>query len=78
MAGLPAIAPCPSSTGIYDCQGVLRFAGRDHADCVAYAELFGLDLLGCSITALVSLSAEVASSDDSASSTEALCFPARA
>jgi hypothetical protein len=40
-------------TGLYDNQGVLRFAGRDPADCLAYAELFGLDLLGCSITALV-------------------------
>jgi hypothetical protein len=40
-------------TGLYDDQGVLRFAGRDDADCLAYAELFGLDLLGCSITALV-------------------------
>jgi hypothetical protein len=40
-------------TGLYDNQGVLRFAGRDHADCLAYAELFGLDPLVCSITALV-------------------------
>lgn len=30
-------------TGLYDSQGVLRFAGRDHADCLAYAELFGLE-----------------------------------
>jgi hypothetical protein len=29
-------------TGLYDSQGVLRFAGRDQADCLAYAELFGL------------------------------------
>jgi len=82
LAGLPAIAPCPSSTGIDDCQGVLRFAGRDHADCVADAELFGLDLLRCSITALVSRTAEATSSGEavspagSASSTEAPCFPA--
>ena len=76
LAGLPATASCPSSTGIYDCQGVLRFAGRDHADCVAYAELFGLDLLRCSITALVSRNAEAASSGEAGSSTEALCLPA--
>jgi hypothetical protein len=44
-------------TGLYDNQGVLRFAGRDHADCLSYAELFGLDLLGCSITALVPVAA---------------------
>jgi hypothetical protein len=43
----------PPLTGLYDNQGVLRFAGRDHADCLAYAELFGLDPLVCSITALV-------------------------
>ncbi len=30
-------------TGLYDDQGVLRFAGRDSDDCLAYAELFGLD-----------------------------------
>ncbi len=30
-------------TGLYDSQGVLRFAGRDQADCLAYAELFGLE-----------------------------------
>jgi len=29
-------------TGLYDSQGVLRFSGRDHADCLAYAELFAL------------------------------------
>jgi hypothetical protein len=29
-------------TGLYDSQGVLRFAGRDHQDCLAYAELFEL------------------------------------
>jgi hypothetical protein len=41
--------------GLYDNQGVLRFVGRDHADCLAYAELFDLDLLSCSITALGAL-----------------------
>ncbi len=30
-------------TGLYDDQGVLRFAGRDSDDCLAYAELFALD-----------------------------------
>jgi hypothetical protein len=29
-------------TGLYDNQGVLRCAGRDANDCLAYAELFGL------------------------------------
>lgn len=29
-------------TGLYDAEGVLRFAGRDSRDCLAYAELFGL------------------------------------
>jgi hypothetical protein len=29
-------------TGLYDNQGVLRCAGRDADDCLAYAELFGL------------------------------------
>ncbi|MBM5806401.1 MAG: hypothetical protein FJ056_01690 [Cyanobacteria bacterium M_surface_10_m2_179] len=28
--------------GLYDQQGVLRFSGRDRADCLAYAELFAL------------------------------------
>ena len=29
--------------GLYDQQGILRFAGRDGADCRAYAELFALE-----------------------------------
>ena len=29
-------------TGLYDSQGVLRCAGRDADDCLAYADLFGL------------------------------------
>jgi hypothetical protein len=28
--------------GLYDSQGVLRFAGRDREDCLAYADLFSL------------------------------------
>lgn len=28
--------------GLYDHDGVLRFAGPDQADCLAYAELFAL------------------------------------
>jgi hypothetical protein len=28
--------------GLYDQQGLLRFSGRDQADCLAYAELFAL------------------------------------
>jgi hypothetical protein len=54
-------------TGLYDNQGVLRFAGRDDADCLAYAELFGLDLLGCSITALCSVTTDVVGSAQTAS-----------
>ena len=30
-------------TGLYDAQGLLRFAGRDPEDCLAYAEFFGLN-----------------------------------
>ena len=52
-------------TGLYDNQGVLRFAGRDSADCLAYAELFGLDLMGCSITALVPGASAVGGSAES-------------
>lgn len=37
---------------LYDSQGVLRCTGRDHADCLAYAELFGLEQGGYSITSL--------------------------
>jgi len=29
-------------TGLYDHQGILRFAGSSASDCMAYAELFGL------------------------------------
>jgi hypothetical protein len=29
-------------TGLYDIHGVLRYSGRDPADCLAYAEFFGL------------------------------------
>ncbi len=39
-------------TGLYDNQGMLRFAGRDQADCLAYAELFGLGADGYSLAAL--------------------------
>jgi hypothetical protein len=40
-------------TGLYDGEGVLRFSGRDREDCLAYAELFGLDPCRCSIFPLV-------------------------
>ncbi|MCP9942404.1 hypothetical protein KBY70_08390 [Cyanobium sp. ATX 6E8] len=39
-------------TGLYDNQGMLRFTGRDQADCLAYAELFGLGTDGYSLAAL--------------------------
>jgi hypothetical protein len=29
-------------TGLYDMHGVLRYSGRDRADCLAYADLFAL------------------------------------
>ncbi len=29
-------------TGLYDPQGILRFAGSSASDCLAYAELFAL------------------------------------
>jgi len=28
--------------GLYDHQGVLRFTGRDQAECLDYAELFAM------------------------------------
>jgi len=39
-------------TGLYDNLGMLRFAGRDQADCLAYAELFGLGADGYSLAVL--------------------------
>lgn len=39
--------------GLYDQQGVLRFAGRDQADCLAYAELFGLGADSFSLESLL-------------------------
>jgi hypothetical protein len=39
-------------TGLYDNQGMLRFTGRDQADCLAYAELFGLGADGYSLASL--------------------------
>ena len=46
--------------GLYDQQGVLRFAGRDQADCLAYAELFGLGAEHFSLESLL-LESEVLS-----------------
>jgi hypothetical protein len=56
----------PPLTGLYDHQGVLRFAGRDQADCLAYLELFGLDPRCCSITLLGSTGADPAFLADAA------------
>jgi len=42
----------PLMTGLYDNQGVLRCAGRDADDCLAYAELFGLPADRYSLEAL--------------------------
>jgi hypothetical protein len=38
--------------GLYDHQGVLRFAGRDTDDCLDYADLFGLRPDGYSLQSL--------------------------
>lgn len=51
---------------LYDSQGVLRCTGRDHADCLAYAELFGLEPGGYSITSLGALTSLVAASSECA------------
>ena len=39
-------------TGLYDDQGVLRFSGRDQADCLEYAALFSMASGTFSITSL--------------------------
>ena len=39
--------------GLYDQQGLLRFSGRDRADCLAYAELFALPEGSFSLESLV-------------------------
>ena len=39
-------------TGLYDVQGVLRCAGRDPDDCLAYADLFDLSAGQFSLAAL--------------------------
>ncbi|MCP9926767.1 hypothetical protein [Cyanobium sp. CH-040] len=38
--------------GLYDSHGVLRYAGRDQADCLAYADLFGLEPAAYSLESL--------------------------
>ncbi|MGB5136680.1 MAG: hypothetical protein WBN89_16090 [Prochlorococcaceae cyanobacterium] len=38
--------------GLYDSHGVLRYAGRDLHDCLAYAELFGLEQAAYSLEPL--------------------------
>ncbi|MFZ9754240.1 MAG: hypothetical protein ACO3B3_11905 [Cyanobium sp.] len=45
--------------GLYDQQGVLRFAGRDHDDCLAYAELFALSDGSFSLESLLLDAADV-------------------
>ena len=38
--------------GLYDPDGILRYAGVDEEACWAYAELFGLQSIDCSLLAL--------------------------
>ncbi|WP_411868438.1 hypothetical protein [Vulcanococcus limneticus] len=38
--------------GLYDQDGVLRIAGRDRDDCLAYAEFFGLEAGSFSLAVL--------------------------
>ena len=38
--------------GLYDTDGILRFIGGDREACVAYAELFDLHSVDCSLMAL--------------------------
>jgi hypothetical protein len=52
QAAAPEAAGTPFMTGLYDDQGVLRCAGRDAGDCLAYAALFGLDSDRYSLAAL--------------------------
>ena len=56
VAAMQAAAPRADlrlmMTGLYDDQGVLRCSGRDSADCLAYAELFGLTADRYSLAAL--------------------------
>jgi len=47
-----------SVIGLYDQQGMLRFAGLDRAECLAYAELFALDEGSFSLEALFSVEPE--------------------
>ena len=38
--------------GLYDTDGILRFISGDREACMGYAELFELNLAGCSVMAL--------------------------
>ena len=44
--------------GLYDQQGMLRFAGLDRAECLDYAELFALDEGSFSLEALFGVEPE--------------------
>lgn len=48
--------------GLYDSHGVLRYAGRDQADCLAYAEFFGLERAAFSLEPLAVRVLELAES----------------
>ncbi len=47
-----------SVIGLYDQQGMLRFAGLDRAECLDYAELFALDEGSFSLEALFGVEPE--------------------
>ncbi len=38
--------------GLYDTDGILRFTGNDKESCLAYAELFDMHSMECSLMAL--------------------------
>ncbi len=38
--------------GLYDTDGILRYVCKDPEACLAYAELFGLQSIDCSLMAL--------------------------
>ena len=54
-------------TGLYDIHGVLRYCGRDRADCLAYADLFALNPGSFTLASLERDSCFAAAGSDDAS-----------